>query len=210
MPSVLQDWVHNLTFTQQTVLLTAVRGPDNTSKYGPTKYLLRWYRRCIIRSSLDGGAIITHPWDDGRGGSFMGPSLEQEPCGFIRDSKPVVGYRRVNGGNTHLTWQEAMDDHVSDYLCDVDALPHHFQLRFMHAVEIVGYKHPGLSVPAGKDRYGAALATSDNAIMDWWSAVYRRLVHDMHLHPETEAEMDRRLGDSRDQWLERADVATVK
>jgi len=35
-------------------------------------------------------------------------------------------------------------------------------------------------------------------------------VNDLHLHPETEEEMDRRLGDDRAQWLERADSATVE
>jgi hypothetical protein len=30
----------------------------------------------------------------------------------------------------------------------------------------------------------------------------------MHLWPETEAQMDQRLGDSREGWLARGDVAT--
>lgn len=41
-----------------------------------------------------------------------------------------------------------------------------------------------------------------------WGKLYLRLVGDLHLHPETEAELDRRLGDSRSGWLERADPAT--
>ena len=47
MSTVLQPWVSGLTFMQQTVLLTAIRGPDGVPKYGPTKMLLRWFRRCI-------------------------------------------------------------------------------------------------------------------------------------------------------------------
>jgi hypothetical protein len=200
MTSVLQDWVQNLTFMQQTVLLTAVRGPDNIPKYGPTKYLLRWYRRCILRSSLDNGMVIDNPWRDDVGGSFMGPSITRS------NSTPYLyTFGAQACGSDRDTWEDAMDDVVSSYLREVDALPHHFQLHFMHAVEIVGYKHPGTLAPGKLPAFD-----TDYSIPIWWSAVYRRLVHDMHLHPETKQEMDRRLGDSRDQWLERADVATVK
>lgn len=172
MKSVTQQWTHTLTFMQQTVLLTAVRGPDGSPKYGPTKMLLRWYRRCTLLSSLDNGVVLTDPFDS-NGGSFMGPSV------------PSSVLPRGVG------WQPHMDNVVSDYLRELDALPHHFQLHLMHAAEIVGYKHP------------------DRAIRAWWHKTYLRLVHDMHLWPETEAQMDRRLGDSREQWLERNDIATV-
>jgi hypothetical protein len=64
-------------------------------------------------------------------------------------------------------------------------------MHLMHAAEIIGYKHPDLRVRA------------------WWRKFYERLAHDMHLWPESEEQLDRRLGDSRSQWLERADVATV-
>ncbi|MGH6753369.1 MAG: hypothetical protein ACREDP_14485, partial [Bradyrhizobium sp.] len=66
-----------------------------------------------------------------------------------------------------------------------------FQLHFLHAAEIVGYKHPDLQ------------------IRGWWHNTYLRLVHDMHLWPETEAQMDSRLGDDRSGWLARNDPATV-
>jgi hypothetical protein len=70
-------------------------------------------------------------------------------------------------------------------------LPHHYQLHFMHAVEIVGYKHP------------------DPIIRMFWNRLYLRLVHDLHLWPETEDQLDSRLGDTRSGWLERADPATT-
>lgn len=171
---VLQDWVTRLPFMQQTVLLTAIRGPDGLPKYGPTKFLLRWFRRCVLYSAMDGCAL-TDPRDT-NGGSFTGPSL---PGGLALPNAIGAG------------WEEGMNDLVGQYLREVDAIPHHFQLHFIHAAEIIGFKHP------------------DERIRAWWSrGVYVRLVHDMHLHPETEAEMDRRLGDSRSQWLERADPAT--
>jgi hypothetical protein len=156
---------------QQTVLLTAVRGPDGIAKYHPCKFLLRWFRRCTLISSLD-GIVLATPFDPG-GGSFMGCSFEPSIAGF-------------DG-----VWTEIMDDLVSNYLRALDELPHHFQLHFMHAAEIVGYKHP------------------DPEIRAWWNKTYQRLVHDMHLWPETEEQMDLRLGDDRSGWLARNDVATV-
>lgn len=169
--SVIQDWVTDLPMMQQTVLLTAVRGPDGLPKYHPTKYLLRWYRRCILLSALD-GKVLVDPIEP-NGGSFTGPSIDfKNPA-------------RVTGD-----WQAPMHDRVTDYLRALDEVPHHFQLHLMHAIEILGFKHP------------------DEAIRDWWNGVYCRLVHDMHLWPETEQQLDDRLGDSRAGWLARGDVAT--
>src|SRR5262245_28467293 len=48
--AVLQDWVQERPFMQQTVLLTAIRGPDGIAKYSSVKLLLRWYRRCVLLS----------------------------------------------------------------------------------------------------------------------------------------------------------------
>lgn len=166
---VLQDWVVHLPLMQQTVLLTAIRGPDNTPKYGPVKMLMRWYRRCVLLSAFD-RAVLPDPVVEG-GGSFTGPSVVLT----IDDA----------------TWHPAMNAVVDHYLRSLDALPHHFQLHFMHAAEILGYKHP------------------DDIIRPWWHSVYLKLVKDMHVHPETEVEMDKRLGDNREGWLERNNAATV-
>jgi hypothetical protein len=173
---VTQAWAHAIPFMQQTVLLTAVRGPDGIAKYHSVKYLLRWFRRCTLVSSLDGRVLFT-PFET-CGGSFMGPSydVEHSPIGDVCDL---------------IDWPRRMNHFVSDYLRATDELPHHFQLHFMHAVQIVGYKH---DVPE---------------IRAWWQGVYLRLVHDMHLWPETEAQMDARLGDDRSAWLARNDEATV-
>jgi hypothetical protein len=156
---------------QQTVLLTAVRGPDGIPKYHACKYLLRWFRRCTLVSSLD-GIVLPTPFDPG-GGSFMGPSFDPSYAGFDGD------------------WHEAMHGIVGQYLRALDELPHHFQLHLLHAAEIVGYKHP------------------DPGISGFWKNTYLRLVHDMHLWPETEAQMDLRLGDDKSAWLARNDEATV-
>lgn len=171
--SVLQDWTFGMSFMQQTVLLTAVRGPDGLPKYAGVKFLLRWYRRCILISSLD-GEVLTNPHDM-RGGSFMGPSYDEHNL-YADDTS---------------RWYERMSVILSAYLKELDSIPHHFQLHLMHAFEIVGYKHP------------------DPVIRAWFHEAYERLVHDMHLWPETEAQLDARLNDTRAGWLERADPATV-
>lgn len=165
---VTQPWTHLLPMMQQTVLLTAVRGPDGLPKYGSIKMLLRWFRRCTLLSAMD-GKVLLDPYDN-NGGSFTGPSLPA-PC------EP---------------WENAMEEIVNEYLRTLDAVPHHFQLHFMHAAEIIGYKHP------------------NRRIRQWWYKLYSRLVNDMHLHLEQEKEMNERLGDSRAGWLKRADAATIK
>lgn len=68
---VIQLWVSRLPYMQQSVLLACVRGPDNIEKYHASKALIRWYRRCILLSAMD-GEVIDNPQDQ-RGGSFTGP-----------------------------------------------------------------------------------------------------------------------------------------
>ena len=116
------------------------------------------------------GRAITDPIES-NGGSFTGPSLD--------------------GDDSLDHWSDRMQAHINDYLRNVDALPHHYQMHFMHAVEICGYKHP------------------DAEIRMFWNRLYLRLVNDFHLHPESEAELDDRLGDTRSGWLKRADPATT-
>jgi hypothetical protein len=168
--NVTQTWTHGISMMQQSVLLAAIRGPDGSPKYGGgAKMLLRWYRRCVLLSAMD-GEVLTDPISP-NGGSFTGPSLQ--------------------GEDDLDHWTDRMQVHVEDYLRNVDALPHHYQMHFMHAVEILGYKHP------------------NRMIAHFWLALYVRLVNDFHLHPETEDELDSRLGDTRAGWLRRADPATV-
>lgn len=168
MSSVLQPWVEALPLMQQTTLLTAIRGPDGNPKYAVPKMLLRWYRRCVLISALD-GVVLDTPFDE-RGGSFTGPSN----IGIV--------------GVTH--WRYAMIKHVTDYIRELDGIPAHFQRHFMHAIQILGYKHP------------------DEAIREFWHGTYQRLVNELHLQPESELDMDARLSDNQQQWLARSDTAT--
>ena len=173
---VTQEWTHGLKLMQQTVLLTAVRGPDGVAKYHPCKYMLRWYRRCVLLGALDKN-VFTNPYDP-RGGSFTGPSYEPTEA----------EQHEIRFGNPY--WHAPMQKVFDRYLQSLDELPHHFQLHFMHAAEIVGYKHP------------------DELIRSWWHYVYCELANDMHLTPETETELDFRLGDDESQWRAKSSKAT--
>jgi len=158
--SVLQDWVHGLTFMQQSVLICAVRGPDGIRKDHPVKVLCRWLRRSFLISAFNRRPLLD-PYELG-GGSFTGPCRTEE----VRD----LG-------------------HASElYFRSIDELPHHFQLHLMHAAEILGYKHP------------------EPKVAGWWSEFYLQCANDAHLFPETEEQMDRRLGDFEEHWRERETV----
>jgi hypothetical protein len=173
---VTQTWVNELPYMQQGVLLGAIRGPDGVAKFHKVKSLIRWYRRCVIVCAFD-GTVLTNPFMPG-GGSFTGP---------------IGSGDWIDDPGTQNSWEQriARCGAVDDYIKSPDDLPHHYQLHFLHAIEIVGYKHPDLR------------------IRKFWHDVYVRLVHALHLWPETEEQMDRRLGDNFTQWCERCDPAAV-
>jgi hypothetical protein len=163
--SVLQDWVEDLTLMQQSVLITATRGPDGLPKDHISKLLIRWLRRCYLKSAFDKKAL-SDPCYTG-GGSFTGPSLLED----------------------HISnWESGMSKLLDEYLKVVDEIPHHFQLHFMHAAEILGYKHP------------------DQRIRHWWRYTYFRIVNDLHLFPEPVDRMDQRLGDKERTWRQAEEV----
>lgn len=174
MPSVLQEWVQDLPLMQQSVLLGAIRGPDGIHKYHDVKYLVRWLRRCILISALD-GVVLTDPLDK-RGGSFTGAST-LNPERYI--------------GTDGMAWESCMNQVVSNYLRHVDEMPHHFHTHLMHAAEIIGYKH------------------IDDRIQHWWYQFYLILVNDLHLQPESQIELDKRLGDKLEDWKARSHPAVT-
>jgi hypothetical protein len=164
--TVLQPWVSDQTCMMQSVLIAAVRGPDGIRKNHVAKLLLRWYRRCVLLSAFD-ARILTTPWELG-GGSFTGPSIPAPV------SRP--------GFTGAQDWMVPMSELLKEYCKTLDELPHHFQLHFMHAAEILGYTHP------------------DPDIQFWWNWVYLTLVNDMHLEPESKEKLFYRLGDSETSW----------
>lgn len=140
-----------------------MRGPDGIRKDHPTKVLCRWLRRGFLICAFE-KVVHNDPYEH-CGGSFTGKCRTPEV--------------------------EGIDHALELYLRCVDELPHHFQLHFMHAAQIMGYKHP---VPE---------------IRAWWIGTYLSIVKDAHLYPESEEIMDYRLGDREDQWRS-SEVVTAK
>ena len=59
----------------------------------------------------------------------------------------------------------------------LDRYPSHWLIHFLHAAEIIGYKHP------------------DTAIRSYWYQFYITGVNALHLNPETEDQLNARLSD---------------
>lgn len=174
MKSVIQAWVHALTFMQQSVLLSAIRGCDGLPKRHKAKELIKWYRRCILLSAFD-GKVLSTPYEPG-GGSFTGPIVT-----IPRGIPDKIG---------HDIACKALQKVADDFIDSRDEIPTHYQVHVLHAVEIIGYKHPDLG------------------IREFWFDMYERLAKAYHLWPETEVQMDKRLGDTFSGWAERNDSST--
>lgn len=189
----LQTYVMQLSFMQQSVLLSAIRGMDGLPKLHAAKKLLKWYRRCILLSAFDRRAL-TDPFEPG-GGSFTGPIAELpeweiRAYWIIRTGQPTVKYEKGDPKGIY-DWKCAQLELVTSHFIDArDEFPLHYYVHTMHAFEILGYKHP------------------DETIREFWNGVYLRMVHALHLWPETVEQMDRRLGDDFDGWQERNDIST--
>lgn len=90
--------------------------------------------------------------------------------------------------DSFMSLETFADDHlwgsaIEKFFANHDELPHHYLKKLMHGAEIVGYKHP------------------DQRFRKRWNGFYVSMVSEMHLSIETEAEMDRRLGDwGRESW----------
>lgn len=75
------------------------------------------------------------------------------------------------------------NDVVKTYLQYVDSLPHHYHMHLMHGAQIIGYKHPDISI-AGR-----------------WQQFYYSCCADLHLIEESQEQMDARLNDfNRKDW----------
>lgn len=78
-------------------------------------------------------------------------------------------------------WKDVIDRFLQHY----DSLPGHYVRHLLHGAEILSYKHP------------------DVLINRRWEDFYLTVCRDMHLNPETEAQMDGRLSDwGRRDWDE--------
>lgn len=66
---------------------------------------------------------------------------------------------------------------IKTFFKHVDELPHHYVAHMAHAAQIIACKHP------------------DQTMRTHWGWFYSKWCDDLHVNPETEAEMDNRLDD---------------
>lgn len=129
---VLREWVFELPFRMQSVLMSAMRGCDTARKDDNSKSITRALRPILCNNADPSNTFMGKP-------------------------KPPA-------------------DETRQFLWDMDSYPTHFIAHLMHAAEIVGYKHP------------------DAELRGWWLGFYHDVVKGLHLNPETEDQLDVRLG----------------
>jgi hypothetical protein len=115
--SVVQEWVAELPFQMQAVLLMALRGPDGIEKKSPAKQLLHALRGCILHPAFDMEETI--PTD--KDGDYQWNCYMVHP-----ECIKSLWFDRV----------------VNDFFADVDKYPMHFLMHLLHAIEILGYEYP--------------------------------------------------------------------
>lgn len=86
------------------------------------------------------------------------------------------------GGGSFMRAWSLGDDPVKQYLDSIDVLPHHYQMHFLHAAEILAYRHP------------------DSHVRSFWNGLYQLLVTDLHLNVETQPQFEVRYSDTSDGW----------
>lgn len=145
---LLHDWMDNIPLQQQAVLVMACRGFDGTTKHSPHKPLVR-----TIRAHCLVAARYGRPWTEGDGYSdFM--TLD------------------------YITDQDKWNHTCEQFITDWDSYNVHAALHLIHAVEVLGYKHPNVNY---RER---------------WCKLYFYVCDEcLHMEPETPENMDARLND---------------
>lgn len=134
MGGVVQEWLENCSWKEQTVVLCALRGTDSGGS-PVIKSMTRWIRRTSLNNAAPRKTFMR---DEGFPG--VKDMAEETPIAF-------------------------------------DMLPVHFLGHLMHALEVIGYKHPDILTATS-----ARLA-------------YHGLCEYLHLNPESEEQMSDRLRD---------------
>jgi hypothetical protein len=81
-----------------------------------------------------------------------------------------------------------LERRMREVLRSHDQYPVHYIMHVLHATEIIGYKHP------------------DDRVADRWRWFYSNLARCFHLNPETEEQLDARLGACEDQFARNAEI----
>jgi hypothetical protein len=102
------------TLMQQAVLMAAVRCEDGTPKRHPMKDMVRLLRRAVFVSSFS-GKEFDDPWEDeGQGGSFSKPLLQNQTILEVTNA----------------------------FIDSRDEMSLHYYGHFMHAAHIIAVHHP--------------------------------------------------------------------
>lgn len=109
----------------------------------------------------------------------------------------------VNAAIVALTLPQAYQL-IDDLIAANPACPKDLRLRAGKLLPR-GYVHSFEKVKLAKQTIDQQIADARREVATW----PKGKLDDMHLWPETEAQLDERLGDSRSGWLKRADPATV-
>lgn len=141
MKSVVKSWLFGLTFKQQTVLLSALRGCDGKNKEDVSKTITRYFRYLVLKNADNDT-------------SFM-----------------------------QLVSEAALLEIFTKFFSDIDSYPMHFILHLFHAIEIIGYKHPEVM------------------IRNFWRDIYFLFCETIHLNPESELQLNKRLSDNKKENL---------
>lgn len=113
--SVLHDWVCALPFTQQALLILALRGPDGLPKESTAKCILHFMRGVVLKPAY--------------------PSFDGSCDGFMRTNYTV---NILQTPPEQLPWDVAM----KRFFKDTDQYPMHFLMHLFHAAEVIAYNHP--------------------------------------------------------------------
>lgn len=128
---VLRDWMGDLPWKMQSVILSALRGPD--TQYSPNlKKVVRW-----MRVTTQNNADPSHSY------------MQQEPLPSLDDIEKEVVFSNL-----------------------------HYVTHLLHAIEIIGYKHPDKGVA--------------KTAREYYEGIAREF---FHLNPETESQLEERLKD---------------
>ena len=99
-------------------------------------------------------------------------------------SRAIRGVSLRNADTTTTYMNHPIEQTVESarqFVDDLDRYPVHYVLHLAHACEIIGYKHP------------------DELTRGRFHGIYSLIVWSMHLKPETELMMDKRLSDRKEE-----------
>lgn len=100
--SVLHDWVHTLTFQQQALLMTGMRGPDGSNKHNPAKEIVRFLRGAICKPAGDWDGLNNNDfvWGDYEVFNICAKSFFDDPDAYphhfimhLIHCAEVIGYK---------------------------------------------------------------------------------------------------------------------